>query len=216
MENEELAEAGRTAESTFLRQMKHRRIALGMSQAELAERVSALGGALYQQTIAKLESGQRALRMSEADVLAAALGVTVQDMLTSGMSADGDSASNDSISARDLAAELVQVEERLAKVTLMTEHAAEALSAAQRALVVAEVNRQQAEQEHADLMHHYQYLLGRLAAHPNADDVGPTVGSRLFSFHAAGDLQGDARKRVEAHLRDCSRCRAEAAKRRAI
>ena len=74
---------GLRAEEVFIAQMKHRRAVLNLSQGELSDRVSALGSHMYQQTIAKLESGQRSLKLSEADVLARALGTTVQEMLTS-------------------------------------------------------------------------------------------------------------------------------------
>lgn len=79
--NEEAA-AGRVAEDMFVGQMRRRRALLDLSQAELAERVSRLGGSLYQQTIAKIESGQRAVRLQEADLIAQALGTTVSEMLT--------------------------------------------------------------------------------------------------------------------------------------
>ncbi|MEU6098413.1 helix-turn-helix transcriptional regulator [Streptomyces sp. NPDC047079] len=83
MDADELEEAGRVAEDVFVLQMRRRRAALGLSQAELADRVSKLGGSLYQQTIAKIESGSRAVRLQEADLIAQALGATVSEMLTS-------------------------------------------------------------------------------------------------------------------------------------
>lgn len=76
-----MQDPGPTAEATFVRQMKQRRSYLGLSQTDLAERVVALGGNLYQQTIAKIEAGQRAIKLDEADALAAALGATVAEML---------------------------------------------------------------------------------------------------------------------------------------
>ncbi|MDT9689425.1 helix-turn-helix transcriptional regulator [Streptomyces sp. P9(2023)] len=75
------------AEEAFIRQVRKIRVALDMSQVELAERVMALGGSMYQQTIAKLESGQRSLKLSEADLLARALGTTVHEMLAEGVAA---------------------------------------------------------------------------------------------------------------------------------
>ncbi|MBL3670194.1 helix-turn-helix transcriptional regulator [Streptomyces sp. M2CJ-2] len=82
MSAEEKAAAGRVAEDVFVRQMRRRRALLDLSQAELAERVAELGGSLYQQTIAKIESGQRAVRLQEADLIAQALGTTVSQMLS--------------------------------------------------------------------------------------------------------------------------------------
>jgi transcriptional regulator with XRE-family HTH domain len=74
--------AGRLAEDLFVRQMRRRRAALDLSQAELADRVENLGGSLYQQTIAKIESGQRAVRLTEAALIAEALGSSVSEMLS--------------------------------------------------------------------------------------------------------------------------------------
>ncbi|MEU1302825.1 helix-turn-helix transcriptional regulator [Streptomyces shenzhenensis] len=91
MDAEETAAAGRMAEDMFVRQMRRRRAMLDLSQSELAERVSRLGGSLYQQTIAKIESGQRAVRLQEADLIAQALGTTVSGMLSQSI----DSATND-------------------------------------------------------------------------------------------------------------------------
>ncbi|GGS48069.1 helix-turn-helix transcriptional regulator [Streptomyces violaceus] len=84
---EETAAAGRMAEDMFVRQMRRRRALLDLSQSELAERVAELGGGLYQQTIAKIESGQRALRLQEADLIAQALGTTVSQMLSQSIDA---------------------------------------------------------------------------------------------------------------------------------
>ncbi|QUI32471.1 helix-turn-helix domain-containing protein [Streptomyces alfalfae] len=80
---DEQAEAGRVAEEVFLQQMRRRRQAWGLSQAELAERVSSLGETIYQQTIAKIESGSRAVKLQEADLIARALGTSVAEMLMS-------------------------------------------------------------------------------------------------------------------------------------
>ncbi|MFG2855665.1 helix-turn-helix transcriptional regulator [Streptomyces mirabilis] len=82
MDDNELESAGRMAEDIFVRQMKRRRRALGLSQAELAERVSRKGGSLYQQTIAKIESGLRRVQLQEADLIAEALDASVAEMLT--------------------------------------------------------------------------------------------------------------------------------------
>ncbi|WP_432091790.1 helix-turn-helix domain-containing protein [Streptomyces sp. NRRL F-5630] len=70
------------AERVFIQQMKARRQSLDLTQSALAKRVASMGGALYQQTIAKLESGERSLKLSEADLLARALDTTIQDLLS--------------------------------------------------------------------------------------------------------------------------------------
>lgn len=88
MDDAELVGAGRMAEDMFVRQMKRLRAARGLSQAELAERVAKLGGNLYQQTIAKIESGQRAVRLQEADLIAQALRSSVSEMLSTAIGDD--------------------------------------------------------------------------------------------------------------------------------
>ena len=69
------------AEDMFVRQMKRLRAKLGLTQLDLAERVASLGGSMYQQTIAKIESGTRAVRIAEADLIARALESSVAQML---------------------------------------------------------------------------------------------------------------------------------------
>lgn len=53
-----------------------------MTQAELANRLDVLGlPGMRQQTIAKIEKSQRPLRLVEADVIATALGVSVERLV---------------------------------------------------------------------------------------------------------------------------------------
>ncbi|MFG2002319.1 helix-turn-helix transcriptional regulator [Spirillospora sp. NPDC048911] len=63
--------------ATNLRQHRERR---GLSQAELARLMSEAGYPMHQQTIAKIESGSRPVRLAEAVQLARALDTTI-DML---------------------------------------------------------------------------------------------------------------------------------------
>ncbi|MFF1321476.1 helix-turn-helix transcriptional regulator [Streptomyces chartreusis] len=95
MGEDELVGAGHMAEDIFVRQMKRLRAAHGLSQSELADRVTELGGSLYQQTIAKIESGQRAVRLQEADLIAKALRSSVSEMLAAAIDkADADPEAN--------------------------------------------------------------------------------------------------------------------------
>jgi transcriptional regulator with XRE-family HTH domain len=143
LDAEEKAAAGRVAEDMFVTQMRRRRTLLDLSQSELAERVSRLGGSLYQQTIAKIESGQRAVRLQEADLIAQALGATVSEMLSQSI----DSAGNDP--ERMDVAELIgrsksarrRREEAAMRVAALRHEAAEASEAtraAQARLIAAE------------------------------------------------------------------------------
>lgn len=100
-------------EATFIEQMKRRRTALGLTQGEVAIRAATLGGNMYQQTIAKLESGQRSLKLTEADILARALGTTVHEMLADGYIRHPGLDVKDSIDIGALEAELEEVIVRL-------------------------------------------------------------------------------------------------------
>ncbi|WP_435239593.1 helix-turn-helix domain-containing protein [Streptomyces sp. YPW6] len=70
------------AEKLFLRRVRTRRIEMGLSQGDLAQRANALGVPLYQQTVAKLESGHRSLKFSEAEAIARALETSVIELMS--------------------------------------------------------------------------------------------------------------------------------------
>ncbi|WP_346167048.1 helix-turn-helix domain-containing protein [Streptomyces javensis] len=163
MEGEELVEAGRVAEDTFIRQMRRRRMALDLSQSDLAERAVALGGNLYQQTIAKLEAGQRALKLSEADILAKALGTTVQDMLASAFSGDAPPAMRKPPTLEELRAQAMAAERRLEAATEEATRAALAAKEAKAHALVAEMNFERATMRQRDVQQEYHYLLEQVA-----------------------------------------------------
>lgn len=56
----------------------------GLSQAEFAERLTGAGMPTHQQTVLKIEKGQRSLRMTEAVVIASVLRVELADLVTPG------------------------------------------------------------------------------------------------------------------------------------
>lgn len=130
MDGEELESAGRMAEDTFVRQMKRRRRALGLSQAELAERVSRKGGTLYQQTIAKIESGLRRVQLQEADLIAEALDASVAEMLTDSI---GASESNpEEMEIEELVDLIKEIQRRRDTVSSVVHQARETASEAER------------------------------------------------------------------------------------
>ncbi|MFE4409084.1 helix-turn-helix transcriptional regulator [Streptomyces sp. NPDC056821] len=71
---------GPTAETNFVLRMRLLREARGISQAEVAARVTRLGVQLPQQTIARIEAGKRSLRLDEAEAIARALGSSLTEM----------------------------------------------------------------------------------------------------------------------------------------
>ena len=68
------------SEEHFRKNLRARREALGVSQAALAEDLERLGYPLVQQTIAKIESGKRPVRLDEAVALARALDTSLDQL----------------------------------------------------------------------------------------------------------------------------------------
>ena len=158
------------ADEAFIHEMRRRRTLLELSQGELAARASALGETLYQQTIAKIESGQRSLKLSEADAIAHALGSNVQEMLSTayGEPPERFSDSRDTGLLRETvdealaALQMAQTEEAAssarAEAAMETaRHAAVAAREAQHALLVA-------KEKVRTLQDRYQRYVGQLAA----------------------------------------------------
>lgn len=80
MSDEELGLRGPTAEANFVLRMRLLREARGLSQAEVAARATRLGVSMPQQTIARIETGKRTLRLDEAEVIARVLGSELTHM----------------------------------------------------------------------------------------------------------------------------------------
>lgn len=158
------------AESAFIEQMKVRRSILGLSQGDVAERVAALGGNMYQQTIAKLESGQRALKLSEADILAKALGTTVHEMIADGYTPHPDLGIKDSMN-KDLLEEEIgtvlrllheaEAEREHARVAYM--HALDDQSRAQHIAMATRAAERAADERSNSLRIKYERLTKQLA-----------------------------------------------------
>ena len=67
-------------EAMFRENIKRRRDVLGMNQTELARRMKAAGYAFHQQTIQRIEAGERPVRLDEAYSIAEILESTVESM----------------------------------------------------------------------------------------------------------------------------------------
>lgn len=63
------------------RKVRQLRTELGWSQADLALKLDEAGWPLHQTNISKLEAGKRPLRVSEAEVLAVTLGISLAALL---------------------------------------------------------------------------------------------------------------------------------------
>ncbi|WP_280364179.1 helix-turn-helix domain-containing protein [Nocardia abscessus] len=68
-------------ERDFAAAFKQWRELRGMSQTELAHKASEVGLPFHQQTVARIESGERPVRVPEAVLLSAVLGVRLVDLV---------------------------------------------------------------------------------------------------------------------------------------
>lgn len=71
---------GQQWEQNFREHMRELREAMGLSQAELARRIRAKGPAFHQQTVARIESGDRPVRLNEAFLVAEELAASLDEM----------------------------------------------------------------------------------------------------------------------------------------
>lgn len=168
LDDDEQASAGRMAEDIFVRQMKRLRTAHGLSQAELADRVRELGGNLYQQTIAKIESGQRAVRLQEADLIAHALRSSVSEMLAAAIEkAEEDPEANpETMDIESLLARVKAAQRRreglaanLREARRAEEEARRALEAAEARAAAAMAEARRAQAHHDEVQAELNYLV---------------------------------------------------------
>lgn len=80
--NPEVPDIGQNSERAFGLRVRELRLALGMTQAELADRMSNLGYGMSQTMIAKLERGARPTSVAELAVLGNILSVRPADLLS--------------------------------------------------------------------------------------------------------------------------------------
>lgn len=71
-----------TPSETFRSNLRLKREQRGLSQAEIARRMTERGHLLHQTQIAKIESGARNIPLSEADALAAVVGESLTAMIS--------------------------------------------------------------------------------------------------------------------------------------
>lgn len=166
LDEDELVGAGHMAEDIFVRQMKRLRASHGLSQSELADRVQGLGGNLYQQTVAKIESGQRALRLQEADLIAKALRSSVSEMLAAAIEkAEEDPEANpETMDIESLLTRVKAAQRRRDGLAANLQDARQAEAEAQHALeaaearaatAIAEARRAQAHHDEVQAELHY-------------------------------------------------------------
>lgn len=70
------------SDAVFARQLKAVRLAAGLTQQELAERMASTGNKIHRSTIGKIESGDRPVTIGEAVQFAGILGVPLAELIT--------------------------------------------------------------------------------------------------------------------------------------
>jgi transcriptional regulator with XRE-family HTH domain len=71
-----------SADAVFARRLRDTRAVAGLTQQQLADRMTAAGHKMFRSQIGKIENGDRPVTISEATALADALGVTLADLAT--------------------------------------------------------------------------------------------------------------------------------------
>ncbi|MFI7234477.1 helix-turn-helix domain-containing protein [Streptomyces cyaneofuscatus] len=178
------------AEAHFLRRVRTRRIEMGLSQGDLAQRANALGVPLYQQTIAKLESGHRSLKFSEAEAIARALETTVAELSSHEDVKKRKSYRNAPLTTKELEARVRDFEQMVASLTAQAHEAAsaerdakQAAEQAQSQAVAATMARSQVE-ERLTVMRR-ELVLAQMRLHQlktAQDSIGAAVRHRRYDL----------------------------------
>ncbi|QXE36943.1 helix-turn-helix domain-containing protein [Streptomyces sp. GMY02] len=178
--NAELLESGALAHDAFVRQMKRYRKLQGVSPEELAERIAEIGGELSVNDLKRLENGTRIVRPDEGELIAQALGSTVDWIVGSGFAYEAPDAMKVPPTADELQTEAKAMEQRMTQAgmrvngaRMQLEQARQAEAAARRQAQVAMAVLTQAEAVQRDIERSYQYLLGRIDSirAANGDDL---------------------------------------------
>lgn len=102
---------GWSAEANFARRLRVMRESLGLSQADLANRITQAGVPMPQQTVARIEAGKRSIRLNEARLISEILKATLQEMISDPL--DGLAPDEVSIAVGDSVGELIHLEEAI-------------------------------------------------------------------------------------------------------
>ncbi|MDF6043214.1 helix-turn-helix domain-containing protein [Streptomyces sp. JH14] len=165
----EATQSGHLAQDTFIRQMKRYRRMQNVSREELAKRLAARGVGIDLAALTRLEDGTRLLKMSEADLLAEALGTDVQWLLGSGFSGDAPEEMTAPPTDEELQAEAKAIERRMLEMGSQVNSASQSFTAARQREAAARENAEmamaylrQVTAQQAELERQYHYLIGRI------------------------------------------------------
>jgi transcriptional regulator with XRE-family HTH domain len=133
----------------------------GMTQAQLAERMTRLGFPMHQTTVAKIEANQRPVTVNEAVLLASVVGFTLQDLLADPAADKETAALREELrqaTARRLELEAVRTELQAQRARIDT------------SLLAATTEWAAAGEAERDIRQRYRLALRRSAGHSPAED----------------------------------------------
>jgi transcriptional regulator with XRE-family HTH domain len=132
------------SDGIFARRLLALRKTAGLTQDQLADRMTKAGNTMHRSAIAKMEAGDRAVSIGEAVQLAGVLGVDLADLASErSWDTEQDRAHREraevQIRVRSLELEVAERHKRLVEDQFLYEHAVEQLEQAQRELSTLEL-----------------------------------------------------------------------------
>jgi transcriptional regulator with XRE-family HTH domain len=152
---------GEDPERIFGQRLRVLREEAGMTQAQLAERMTGQGFPMHQTTIGKIEANQRPVRVNEASMLAGILGLQLSDLL-----ADPDLTAE----VAELREELEQALARRLKIEARRAELQATRAAAGAELSAANQDWIRAEEAEREARRRYRLARRRAAGHRTDDD----------------------------------------------
>jgi transcriptional regulator with XRE-family HTH domain len=140
------------SDGIFARRLLTLRKTAGLTQEQLADRMTRAGNTMHRSAIAKIEAGDRAVSIGEAVQLAGALGVDLADLASErSRDTEQDRAHREradvQIRVRSLELEVAERHKQLEEHQFLYEHAVEQLEQAQRELSKWDLRLKVAEQQ---------------------------------------------------------------------
>ncbi|MDX2948174.1 helix-turn-helix domain-containing protein [Streptomyces caniscabiei] len=178
------------AERIIGREMRRLRERLGITQQDIAARMIKDGFRFHQTQIAKMERGERPIRVNEWLSIAAALGTTPQEMLASALAANAEDSHQDQLTLADLQEQKGEVEERMLRLREEVQQARNATLAARMAMEMAQVEARDAEMREREIQVRYEdarYVLATLEDRINRITANETRANRNMQLDSVLD-----------------------------
>jgi transcriptional regulator with XRE-family HTH domain len=184
--------SGYMAEDVFVRQMKRMRARLGLSPDDVIQRLAQKDLVITKEQLAEIEDGVRPVRPAEAQVLAAALGSTVERILGSSFMGEDDQLKAPP-AEQELTIEAKALQRRMAEAGAHVVSAQHELQMAKDRALYAEHQLRSAQAMSAELERQYYYTLGRIDALRSERGEEEVMQASMKSRpDRAGDFAGKA------------------------